>query len=54
MANKHFRMIWGIVCAPIKAIIRRNRHESCWKQRHLIGSGNKTGNGCTTSHLCAM
>lgn len=28
MNNKHLRMIWGIVCAPIKAIIRRNRHES--------------------------
>lgn len=28
MVNKHFRMIGGIVCAPIKYFIRRNRHES--------------------------
>jgi len=28
MANKHLRMIGGIVCAPIKYFIRRNRHES--------------------------
>ena len=28
MANKHFRMIWGIVFAPIKYFVRRNRHES--------------------------
>lgn len=28
MVNKHLRMIWGIVCAPIKAIIRHSRHES--------------------------